>query len=272
VYKLSLLMVSLLVSSGCARAIERSEVTRRFNSLFACSNPHVVSASGGYRAEGCGVTAHFRCFDTPEPRDHHRAHEGDGLGHAIADVAQLSLDSDTCILEHSERREMPKHAAAVEKKRSSEGVRLKTRALVHGGHLEAVGMPKKDAEHAILAVHSIRDLGAAPCQASLFRDGTALSLVQVARVSDHEARLALRVSDLKDLHRAQRLSGSVCGFEFELDAEGQKAASLFEVRFREELARSGAATSSGGETPAQSAEQATAPAQSAEQASAPAQP
>jgi hypothetical protein len=74
-----------------------------------------------------------------------------------------------------------------------------------------------------------------------------VSLVQVQRRGDHEVRLAVSAKSLARLDQAQRVAGRACGFEFELNPDGQKALSLFEVRFREELARVPKVASSGGE-------------------------
>jgi hypothetical protein len=228
--------------ASCGVAIERSEVEQRFRSLFACASPHVAGETGGYLVEGCGVTAHFRCFEGARAYD--QRHDGGILGAAFA--------SDTCVLEHSERAPMPRPEERLERDKTSDGkLRLRAGGLVQGGQLEAVAVPETDREHVLLCVHRTARFNTEPCTADLFRNGDPVPVLQVRRPGDHDLRLAIRADSLRGLHEAQRFAGRVCGFDFELSADGRKALSLFEMRFREELARldreRASAPSSGGE-------------------------
>src|SRR5687768_2568479 len=116
-------MLGLALLTGCGAAIEQSQVESRFRSMFACASPHVVAEGGGYRAEGCGVTAHFRCFEGPRAYDQRK---GDSLlGAALA--------TDTCVLEHSERAARPRAERTVERANSDDGVvRLRARGMIRG--------------------------------------------------------------------------------------------------------------------------------------------
>jgi hypothetical protein len=224
--KIAFVMLMVLLAS-CGAALDRQHVEERFRSLFACATPKVSGEYGGYLVQGCGVTAHFQCFESARAYD--RRHNGGILGAALA--------TDTCVLEHSERAPRPRAEATVARSSECEGpVRLKARALVRGGNIEATALPGMDREHVVLSVHSIPRLGDEPCRVDLFRDGSPLDVLQVRRVGDHEVRMAIRAESLRDLDQAQRLAGHACGFEFELGPEGLKTLSLLEVRFREELA------------------------------------
>jgi hypothetical protein len=227
--EIGLAMLMMLLSS-CGAALERSQVEQRFRTVFACASPHVLGEPGGYLVEGCGVSAHFRCFESARAYDERQK-----------SLLGVALATDTCLLEHSERAPRPKPESNVARARSGDQLRLRARALVHGGHVEALVLPSQDREHAVLAIHSIARLDEDPCRVDLFRDGSVLEVLQVRRVGDHEVRMAIRAESLRDLDQAQRLAGRACGFEFELAPEGLKTLSLLEVRFREELARTKAA-------------------------------
>jgi hypothetical protein len=154
--RLPSLSIILVLLFGCATALEQSQVEDRFRTLFACPSPHVVSEAGGYRAEGCGVTAHFRCFEDARTFGSQNPSAADAL-------FSMALSSDTCVLEHSARAPRAKGDRAVERFRANDGVvRLKARAMIRGGHVEAMAIPSRDSEHVILAVHSIGDLGRGP--------------------------------------------------------------------------------------------------------------
>jgi hypothetical protein len=228
-------------------ALEKRQVERRFQTIFGCppGPSHVLSTPGGYRVEGCGRVAHFRCFDN----DHH-VDEADLIGALV----HGALDADTCIMEHSEAytsASTPKLNARPEVavQRESKEVSMKARVLLAGGHLRLFARPAKYPEHLLLTVHRIAPLSPEPCAAALFMDGAPIELPEVRRTSDHEVSLVVRAADLREAHRAVRLSGSVCGFDFELDAHGRETVGLFEARLREEIARRQQALTSGAERP-----------------------
>jgi len=251
------LMLGCSALIGCSIALERGAVSQRFSTVFNCDNPKVTGEAGGYRAEGCGVVAHFRCFDTD--RDSDSDEDADTLGGAIARTfVEEGLEADTCIMEHSERQPASSAPAASEARpvaRAREGdgsVSIRARILFRGGHLALLGRPAKFPDHALLSVKSIRALTASPCAAELFVDGVSIPLEQVERYNDHEARLLIRAEALRDADQAVRVAGAACGAEFELDANGRAALGLFEARFREEHSRLAHSTS-GGETAAPTA-------------------
>ena len=224
----------LLWVASCGAAIERSEVEQRFRTLFACASPHVVGEAGGYLVEGCGVTAHFRCIE--DARAYQQRQQG---------ILGAALASDTCVLEHSERAPLVSARERVERNQTSDGQpRLRAKAALRGGHLQAIALPSRDPEYVVLVVNSIERLHAEPCASDLFRDGSPVRVAQVKRTSEHELRMAIPAASLRELGKAQRFSGRACGFEFELEDEGREALSLLEMRFREELVRLAPATQS----------------------------
>ena len=250
----------LLLCSGCAMAIESSRVSRRFSTVFNCPNPTVRGVGGGYVAEGCGVVAHFSCFDDGDDDDY-EAPPGASVGGAILGAVLHgmiagSLDPDTCILEHAERPASvapPTPAERVSRAREpTQGLTVRARVVLKGGQLKGLGRPEAHPEHVLLTVHTTKRLPSGACQAELFRDGVRLPVEQVRRQGAYDVRLLMRSEQLRNVHHAVRLSGAACGFEFELDEAGRETLGIFYARFAEERARAQAAASvvasSGGES------------------------
>jgi hypothetical protein len=218
----------LLSLTSCAFAIEQARVSRRFEHIFNCPNPTLYGEGRGYRAEGCNVVAHFSCYE-----NRHTSHETTLGGVLVESLVSSAMEPDTCLLEQSEQ--LP---PATVISSGSRGTReLKLQAPIPGGHMRALAKPSEDAQHALLTFHVGGVLSAAPCQALLFRDGAAIRVRRVERLSDHEARLLVALHDLAGLDRATRFSGSACGSDFELDQPVRQALALFEMRFREEQER-----------------------------------
>lgn len=243
--------VSLLLAAcaltGCA-GVERSQVSQRFTTMFHCQASDVRGGGGRYVVEGCGVTAHFTCFDSDDDRDSWA--EPGSTGALIGALLDGATGRDTCLLEHSER--ITRTAAAtpppVYRREAETGVTLKARLLFAGGHLLLRGKPAEHPEHALLVVHTaVRRLAPDPCQAALYHDGVSIPIAKVERVGEHDARVLIRVDDLADAQRAVRFAGAVCGAEFELDHASREALGAFHARFREELARGAQHLASGGE-------------------------
>jgi hypothetical protein len=237
------LVLALASLSGCAAAKERAQVGDRFRGIFACPDPVVSSEDGGYVAQGCGATAHFRCFDSD------RGLAEDVVeGPFLRSILSESLEGDVCVLERSERPGDRSATAGVERRTTERGVvLLKAYAFLSGGHLEALAAPSQTAEHAMISVHRVRALGPEPCNAQLTQDGSRVELLHVRRAGDHEVRFGVSVRELGGLHGAQQVSGSACGYEFTLDDQGKKVLALFAARVRDELAQAPRAASSGGE-------------------------
>jgi hypothetical protein len=246
--------------TACAGAMERSQVSQRFSTVFGCSAERVVSTGGGYRVEGCGVTAHYRCIDVDDDDHHHHRDRKDRYGRpsggevaagVLVAMMESGMDAGQCVLEHSDRS-APKPAAApaVIAEREKDGARtLRARLAIAGGHITAYGKPAAHPEHALLAVYSVARLGEGTCRAELFRDGVAVPVERMDRVGYHQVRLLVRLEQLRNVQHALRFAGSVCGREFELDEATRQQLGLFHVRVSEELARIEGAkvASSGGE-------------------------
>jgi hypothetical protein len=216
--------------------------------MFHCPAADVRGAAGGYVVEGCGVTAHFTCFDSDD--DWQSLAEPGSTGALIGTIFDGATGRDTCILEHSERvaRTLAATPSPVYRREAAAEVTLKTRLLFAGGHLRLVGKPTQHREHVLLFVHTaVRRLAPSPCRAALYHDGVALPIARVERTGDHDARVLIRVDDLADAQRSVRFAGAVCGAEFDLDEASREALGLFHARFREELARGAQRLASGGE-------------------------
>src|SRR5688572_9626079 len=89
------LLLLLSACSGCGPVLQQSRASDKFRAVFGCNAERVSRNGTGYRVEGCGVTAYLQCFDDNRDYD-------DPVEHA------LFQGDDTCMIEHSERRAMPK--------------------------------------------------------------------------------------------------------------------------------------------------------------------
>lgn len=241
------LICCITAAAGCGAALEHSSVSRRFSRIFDCPTAQVSGESGGYRAEGCGVVAHFACIDTDSSSEEpiRQAKPGGGrlLGAMLGSMLLDSMEVDTCVLEHSERSTAlvsaePEQANPVYTvHKVATGPVVRTRILFSGGHLAVLGKPARHPEHVLLFVRSQRRLAAAPCVAELFNDGVAVPIEQMERTNDFEARLLLRAESLRHVDRSIRFAGSVCELSFEIVDSGREALGYFEARFSEERAR-----------------------------------
>jgi hypothetical protein len=241
------LLLAVAALAGCAAALERSHVARRFSTIFQCDDSQVRRESGGYVVEGCGVSAHFTCFDSDD--DWESLAEPGSTGALIGGIVDGATGRDTCILEHSEHvARAVEVAPPVQRKQAQAGVTIETRLMFAGGHLVALGKPAQHPEHALLLVHTaLRRLAPSPCQAALYHDGAPVPIERLERTGDHDARLLIRVASLAESHRSVRFAGSVCGAEFDLDDASRQALGLFHARFSEALSRGAQRLASGGE-------------------------
>ena len=89
-----------------------------------------------------------------------------------------------------------------------------------------------------------KDLAPAPCAGELFVDGSPVKLLKLDRYNDHDVRVLVEPTVLRNLDDSVRVAGDFCGMPFELDDEGRRLLSIFEARFREERVRG---ATSGGE-------------------------
>jgi hypothetical protein len=239
--RVCLLLFSLCSAlAACGPALERSRVEGRFQAMFHCSNSHLSREVGGYRVEGCGTVAHFRCIDTSG--GHFFSHHDDDVVGAVGALIDLGTRADPCLLEHSERPELRSGSLAGSStqpavRRAEDGPRLQSEVLFAGGHLSLLGKPARHPGVVLLTWNSFGRLAAEPCSIALFIDGTPVAVKQSQRVSDHLLRLLIRAEELRGSASATRIAGSACGQSFELDAHGRETLGSFEARFREEQAK-----------------------------------
>lgn len=231
--KLGALPLALLcLLAGCGAALESSQVRSRFSTLFQCDASRTFREAGGYRVEGCGRVAYFRCFDTNS--HHHHDHNLAGV------IFEGLFSSDTCVLEHTTeapRRALRERPAAVVAHKTRRGVAVRTQILLAGGSLQLLGRPLEHAEHALLTFHGRSRLGPAPCTAQLYHDGVSIPIEQIRRASEYDVQLLIRVAALRGVEHALRFAGEACGKAFALDEHARTTLALFETRFREELVR-----------------------------------
>lgn len=250
----ALLLLGVCTVAGCAAAAERAHVARRFTTMFQCADVDVRSAGGSHVAEGCGVIAHFTCFDSDDDRE--RLVEPGSTAALIGAIADGATGRDTCILEHSQRLTRPVAVAPpVHRKQAAAGATLRTRLLYHGGHLLLVGKPAQHPDHALLLVHTaVRRMAPSPCRGALYHDGVSVPIEKVERTGEHDARVLIRVDALADADRSVRFAGAVCGVDFDLDGSSREALGRFHARFLEERTRDEQRVASGGERPAHAAD------------------
>jgi hypothetical protein len=232
-----LLLLAFCALAGCA-GVERSQVARRFTTMFHCQASDVRGAGGRYVVEGCGVSAHFTCFDSDDDRASWA--EPSSTGALIGALLDGASGRDTCILEHSERitRTAAPTPPPVFGRPAESGVTLKARLLFAGGHVLLRAKPAQHPAHALLVVHTaVRRLAPSPCQAALYQDGVSIPIAKVERVGEHDARVLFEVDYLADAERSARFAGGVCGAEFDLDEPSRQTLGVFHARFREALAR-----------------------------------
>jgi hypothetical protein len=221
-------MVGLAVLTACLLlgcGYNGGQVKRRFNATFGCNNARTVREFGGYRVEGCGRVAHYRCFDPTERTQWPGRYSG-------------TIRGNTCLMEYVS--EPPKLQRAepqtiVSHDRAGDDV-LHAHVSLHGGQLALNAIPSRDPEHVILTVRTTQPAAEA-CEAHIFQDGAVVPILQVERVGTHAAKVATNISALHGVGQSLRFAGDVCGMSFELDDTARRALGVFEARFQEELAR-----------------------------------
>lgn len=258
----SLLLVLSVLLGGCGTAIEQSKVLRRFETTFSCRDSKVYGTSGGYRVEGCGVTAHYACFRSA--RSHHHHHDGsDSLGGAVAEaLVDSAFAVDQCVMEHADRTSEAtagsELAAPVFAMRPATGPVVKTRLLLTGGRLVWLGKPAQHPDHVLVHVYTHRRLPPS-CTAEIYSDGEPVPIERTERAGDFEARVLLRADSLRGVDRALRYAGDLCGLAFELRDADRKTVAKFAARFAEERAHHAAKSSAASAPPSQDGACATPP-------------
>jgi hypothetical protein len=255
--KLAVFVFTLGSLFGCGAVLERAGVSRDFTAQFGCQAAKITRVGSGFRVQGCDRVASYACVDTHRELEDRSLEPGRGrlAGALLGALVEDSMRPDQCFLAYTERlHESPRlvsgQAAFVQRRQTTASPpQLATRTPFAGGSLALTAKPALHPGHVLLSVRSTRRLTPPPCSAELFHDGVPVHIEAMQRAGSFEARILLQVESLRDVHRAARFAGRVCGLEFELDEAGLKTVGLFEARFREERAHIEAqlAASRGGE-------------------------
>ena len=235
----------LTVLAGCGAVLERAGVQRDFAAQFGCQPEALTRLGSGFRVQGCGRVATYACIDTHDEWRGRDVRFGKGrfMGALLGAMLEDSMHADQCFLTYAERTEDASRVVAglpatVHRSTRHDNTKvLKARTPIVGGSVTLIAKPERHPEHVLVVVHSIRRLAASPCSASLFDDGSGVSIEGVQRAGDYDAHLLLRADALQEAGQAVRFAGSVCDFDFELDAASKNTLLLFTARLGEERAR-----------------------------------
>lgn len=233
-------LTALLVLAGCAST--QSLVERRFAALHGCRAESVHATAGGWVASGCGVRAHFTCFDTDD--DHHHDEDTPIAGRILGAMLFSGLDSaDVCIQEQvasGPEYAQPKDPTEVWK--GDDGaVRLRADVPLMDtprGQLRLVGLPTwRDPAVGARVTLQIENPLPETCPGKLWVDGVATPALPSVRNGDSAVTVALTAEQLAALSRAQRASFDICGWVANLDAGARARVRLFAGRFADARAR-----------------------------------
>jgi hypothetical protein len=239
--KLPLLaLFGLAMATGCAST--QSLVESRFAALHGCRAETVHATAGGWVATGCGVRAHFTCFDTDD--DHHHDEDQPIAGRILEGILFSGLDSaDVCIQEQVDsgpEYAQPKDPTEVWK--GDDGaVRLRADVPLMDtprGQLRLVGLPTwRDPAVAARVTLQIENPLPETCPSKLWVDGVATPALPSVRNGDSAVTVALTAEQLAALSRAQHASFDVCGWIANLDTGARARVRLFAGRFADARAR-----------------------------------
>ncbi len=225
----SLLMLCLM-TLACVPGLKT-----RFAADTGCKEAATVEGigAGGYRVTGCGDSRTYVC-------------------------AKDRVNGNICVAEAERqpaprwqppRREKPQpktEQVGVSRSVSREGYAL-LEALIPGStRIRIVAAPARDRENVYFSF--IRDADEPypnPCEVKFVVNGEASAAFDgVSKASDDRQELGIKLpfSTLTVLAKAQRVVGSACGRRFELTSDAVNVIRQLNVRFREELALSGEAT------------------------------
>ena len=229
----SLTLVAGLALAGCAST--QSLVQTRFQALHGCPADVVHRTAGGFVAIGCGVRAHFVCFDTDDDDD-------DSLIGDLVFDPMFERD-DVCIQEQVDRG--PEHVAPrdpTEVSKTKDGaVRLRASVPLMSeprGGLYLMAAPTfKDPAVAIRMSLELNEPLADKCSARVWADGVSSPVAYVKRESDATVLLAVTSDQLAQLARASTAALEACGQLAKLDLGALPRIRLFERRFAEARAR-----------------------------------
>jgi hypothetical protein len=233
-------LLGLTIANGCAST--QSLVESRFAALHGCRAESVHATAGGWVATGCGVRAHFTCFDTDD--DHHHDEDQPIAGRILEDMLFSGLDSDdVCIQEQVERGPeyaQPKDPTEVWKGKDG-AVRLRADVPLMDtprGQLRIIGLPTwRDPAVAVRVTLQIENPLPEPCPSKLWVDGTATPALPSVRNGDSAVTVALTAEQLAAISRAQHASFDICGWIANLDSGARSRVRLFAGRFADARAR-----------------------------------
>jgi hypothetical protein len=233
-------LLALTFSTGCAGT--RSLVESRFAALHGCPAETVTRTSGGWVATGCGVRAHFTCFDTDD--DHHHDEDQPIAGRILESMLFSGLDrDDVCIQEQvGGGQEYAQPRDPTEVWTGDDGaVRLRADVPLMDtprGQLRLVGLPTwRDPAVAVRVTLELDNPLAETCPATLWIDGVATPVLPSVRNGDRVVTVALEAEQLAALARAQYASFDICGWVANLDAGARARVRLFAGRFADARAR-----------------------------------
>jgi len=230
-----LFLAWLVVLVGCAGT--QSLVHSRFQALHGCAADAVYRTAGGFVAVGCGVRAHFVCFDTDDDDD-----DDDSL------IAELLIEpmferDNVCIQEQVERgREhvVPRDPTEVAKGKDGT-VRLRASVPLMDaprGQLSFVGAPTfADPAVAVRMSLELREPLAETCTGRVWVDGAASPIKYVKRENDATVLFAITSEQLAALARAHTAALEACGQVAKLDLGALPRIRLFAGRFAGARAR-----------------------------------
>jgi hypothetical protein len=230
-----LLCAALAVAAGCASS--QSVVESRFAALHGCRAEKVVPTASGWIAIGCGVRAHFYCFDTDD--EDYDSDEDTILGHLLFSGND---GDDVCVQEqvdvHKERVQV-KDPTIVAK--GADGtVRLKAFVPLldapRGELLFSAAPGWKVPGIGIRMVLELEQPLPETCPAQVWIDGKA-EAVRSQRHGDAAVLIAITSDQLARMGQAKNLSLQACDHVATLHHGGLARVRLFASRFAETRAR-----------------------------------
>lgn len=232
-------LIGLVLANGCAGT--QSLVERRFAALHGCPAETVMAVNGGWVATGCGVRAHFMCFDTDD--DDHYDEDETIAGHIVSSMLFSGLgDDDVCIQEQvdrvAERMQPPRDPTEVSKaKDGSVRLRMHVPLSAPDGLLVVTGAPEwRDPSVAVRMTLEGEEPLAEPCAAQLWIEGAA-SHLPALRNSDSTISMALTADQLAQLAESEHVSFEACGRVVPLDAGARARLRLYASRYADARAR-----------------------------------
>lgn len=233
-------LASVVLAAGCAGT--QSLVESRFAALHGCPAETVTATRGGWVATGCGVRAHFTCFDTDD--DYQHDEDTPIAGQVLGAMLFSGLDSDdVCIQEQVDSgSEYAQPRDPTEVWKGEDGaVRLRADVPLMDtprGQLRLVGVPTwRDPAVAARVTLELGKPLAATCPAKLWIDGVATQVLPSVRNGDSTVTLAIEAQQLAALARAQHASFEICGWVANLDPGARARVRLFAGRFADARAR-----------------------------------